>query len=80
MIGWSSSTVLYYASLGGGIHIFFGDRGSIDIWMVEMLGVGKEKERNEAYETSTGTMPAYETEDSIITDRTFFFLGLSLWP
>ena len=67
--------VQFIGGFGAGIHIFFGPRISLDWWLLERLGVGKEKRTfgaNNGVETP-------DSESAMFTSDTDIFIGLTAW-
>ncbi|MBN2527177.1 MAG: hypothetical protein JXR76_12355 [Deltaproteobacteria bacterium] len=67
-------SVQFVAGAGAGVHIFFGERGSLDLWVFETVGVGNEAETH-TFEDFDDT----ESDISILTATTDVLLGVGLW-
>jgi hypothetical protein len=65
------SNVQFLFGFGGGVHIFFGERASLDFWEFETIGVGNETEEWN-YEDAA--------EDfQVLTSSADLFIGLTIW-
>ncbi len=65
------SNVQFLFGVGGGVHIFFGERASLDLWEFETIGVGNETREWSDEDT---------VEDfRVLTSSADLFIGLTIW-
>lgn len=61
--------IFFVLGLGGGVHVFVGDRASLDLWALESLRAGTWSKYN--YE--------FSVKHRLVELRTELFVGVSLW-
>ena len=74
--------LMYLFGFGGGAHFFFGERASFDLWLIDMVGIGKYKSREESFSSSSYSSDYYEpseSESSILTNDLALFIGVAIW-
>ncbi len=71
------ATNLALVGIGGGVHLFLGSSVSLDLWLLESIGVGALNESS-AWE-SDGYSDTVNDKTFVWRTRTEVFLGLSAW-
>ncbi len=74
---WINATNMGVIGLGGGVHIFLASAISLDLWLLESIGVGSLIE-SDNWE-SDGQSETHDDKTFVWSSRTELFLGLSGW-
>jgi len=74
---YSAATSMGVIGFGGGAHVFLADRVSLDIWLVEAIGIGAVDETDK--EEVDGDTNSEDDKTFVWGSRTELFLGITGW-